>query len=212
MIYSNMLKIRNNLSNFYFKLPIFYKVYALTSGITYLYFPETLNTILINTGCIVTSELIDKLDIYVQTYHQEKILLNEFVFFSNIVAKIGSFGVVSGNFQKLKIMHNSVIGFGYQINSYLLQSIISGARYSVVWGTVSTITTWCITKIFEKNFKLQINDLILKIRIELDNMINDVIKKANDESEELSKLIKNTNNMLEDPKKFLEKLGITFSL
>lgn len=203
-----MLRVRNNLSTLYTKTPLFYKVYALTSGITYFYFPETLDTILINTGCIAISELLDVFETYVKRYYPDKILLCDIAFFSNIISKIGSLGYVSGNLSTLKKLHGTVTGLGYSINTYLLQSLISGARYSVVWGTVSSVVVWCGVKTFERNVKVSLQNTIDVIKTESNNLVTSAITRINNESDELRKLVVNINNVLSSPATFLTEMGM----
>lgn len=207
-----MLRIRNNLSTLYVKTPIFYKIYTLTSGITYLYFPETLNTILINTSCIVVSELLDQFETYLKRYYPDKLLLCDIAFFSNIVSKIGSLGYVSGNFAIFKALHGTVLGLGYSVNSYLLQSWISGARHSVIWGTISSVVVWCGVKTFESVAKVSLQNTVDIIKTESNNIVTSAITRVNNESDELRQLVVNVNNVLSSPIAFLTELGINLDL
>jgi hypothetical protein len=203
-----MLSIGSRINSLYVKTPLFYKLYALTSGITYLYFPETLDTIIINTGCLVVSELLDVFEKYVKRYYPDKILLCDIVFFSNIVSKIGSLGYVSGNLSKLKALHTSIIGVGYSINSYLLQSIISGARYSAVWGTISSVAVWCGVRTFERMVKTSLADTIKLIKTECNNLTTTIITRVNTESDDLRNFVLNANSILSAPQTFLAQIGI----
>lgn len=135
-------------------------------------------------------------------------LLCDIAFFFNIITKIGSLGYVSRNLSILEKMHGTTVGFCYSVNSYLLQSVISGARYSVLWGIVSSISVWCGVKTFESTAKISLETAIDFIKTEFNNIVTSAIARVNNESDELRNLVVNINNILSSPVTFLRENGI----
>lgn len=197
-----MFNLRKRLTLAYINTPFFYKLYALTSGITYLYFPETQNIILINTGSLLLSSFIDTVDQYVKFYYPDKLLLCDITYFSNIAFKIGSLGYVSNNLNTLKTMHGTMIGIGYQINSYLLSTIINGARSSAIWGFITSVAVKCGILTFNHCVKNSISQLIQQIKYEFNDMTTKFIERLNTETE-LRSIVSTINSALQSPNEYI---------
>jgi hypothetical protein len=188
-----MLTIRNRLFSTYSKVPLFYKLYFVTSGITYCYFPQTQTTILVNTCSLLVADTVQYLEDYVKHVYPDKLLLCDVVFFTNIISKIGALGYVSNQLQILKGMHGSLVGIGYGINSYLLNATINSAYYSAVWGTVSSFSMWCGFKTFKHMIDPAIKDLMTGIQQQYRQLITELQNPTNPE---LKVLITTITNLL----------------
>ncbi len=154
---------RNRMGKIYYDTPLLYKIYVVTSGITYAYFPQTQNTILVNTGTLIGAELIEHAEKYVKEQYPDKLVLCDTLSTANIICKIGALGYVSSQMESLVTLHTSFVKFGYIVNSFLLKSVINGAYYSAVYGSVVSFSTWCCVKIFRNTIPTLIESGIAQI-------------------------------------------------
>lgn len=154
-----MTSIQKRLSKMYIDMPLFYKIYIVTSGITYMYFPETKQIIATNTKILIGAELLDQIDKYIRDKHPDQLVLCDTLNTANIVCKIGALGYISNQMKLLGALHNSFVGFGYSVNGFLLKLAINISYYSAVSGSVMSFGSWCCVKIFKNTRETFIRQL-----------------------------------------------------
>lgn len=187
--------MNNRLKRAYSKVPLFYKVYAVTSGITYCYFPETLNTIALNTGVILVSNLVQCIEDYVKHFYPDKLVLCDVAYITGLISKLGALGFVSNQLTTLKTLHSthvgsSIVEFGYYVNSRLLNATINSAYFSFVFGTVSSFSVWCGFRTFKHIVEPVVRQLLVQTELHCRNLINTI-----NTSPELRTMIETTNNI-----------------
>lgn len=225
---------KNKLFDAYVRTPFFYKVYVITNGITYFYFPEMHNEILINTGILLGSQIIEFMEKYVKNKYPNKIFICDILNTLCVISKIGAFWHVSKSLEKFALLNNPFVGFGYNLNSQLLKYISNSAYYSALFGSVFSFVSWCVIKIFRNaissfpeiinsNVRQLINTIRSNRSDRLASQTNQTNNQSNDEIElnefitgsgPINQLIasisETINNSLPVPKKVLtlEKLNI----
>lgn len=187
------LSLSNMFANFTFtnlcekwkKVPMFYKIYMIASGITYIYFPQTKNDILINTGILVGTNIVDQIDKYFQMKYPNGLLHNTSSL-CNIIFNIGAMGYISKQMNIFAKLHEFPVNIGYIINAELIHLCSSVTYYSAWFGGILFFTGWLtfnITKFILRDFYYGVvnNDTIISSSIvpAAENMIRNLTNLIN---------------------------------
>lgn len=148
------------------QISFFNKMYCGTSILTYYYFPSVRNEILINSGLLLSSEIINYFDEQIKKYYLNNTLLCNTIGMINLVTKIGLSSYLSVKFNNyIKLHDSSTIHFGYYINNTLLNIMYLSSYWSSIFGTVSAFSVFCALKIFETLFsdtRRQLQEFIIR--------------------------------------------------
>jgi len=188
----NMLYIKKTYQN----IPFFYKLYFLTCGATYFYYPTTLNILLTNTGLMLSSEIVQQIEAYVKYRYPDKLILCDTLMFANIMSKLCGLGYVSSNLQKIRQMHGKTIGLGYYIVDSLLNVTTASMYYSCLFGCITAPIMFVGYKLAEY--------FITKKYTELKNYIAPIIRTI--ETELINS--ENANRLVQEIRQYITEHGI----
>lgn len=177
-----MSSLVSEFKSLYNNTPKFYKLYFITSGITYLYFPDTRKIILENTGLVLINISINTVKKIINKYYPNKEILCDITNCIDLISCIGTTSYVSYNLNILSNLHNNkILNFSHFLQKQILTFMRNTSCITSMCGVVSSFTICVASKTINLIYGRQVELFLTKIdgyvNYFLNNIVDDYVKE-----------------------------------